>query len=157
MPQPVPDASNVGRFWSKVKKTPTCWLWTAGKFSDGYGGFHVTAEGWHKNVKAHRFAYETEVGPIPAGLVLDHLCQNKGCVNPAHLEPVTNLENLRRADALNFVGDFQRSKTHCVNGHAFSEENTRLRNRPGRRERVCIACEHASNEKKRVERIAKAA
>ena len=79
------------RFWSKVNKTDTCWIWTAAKNQDGHGRFRHG-----RLVLAHRFAYELLVGPIPKGLDLDHLCQNPACVNPAHLEPVTRKENTRR-------------------------------------------------------------
>ena len=90
--------STEERFWLKVDKgssDDSCWLWTAG--SQGkrcrYGIFTVSS---HNDVKAHRFAYELLVSPIPDGLELDHLCRNTLCVNPVHLEPVTHAENLRR-------------------------------------------------------------
>ncbi len=81
------------RFWAKVEKTDTCWLWTGSLNSAGYGGFST---GPTRDL-AHRWAYAHEVGPIPEGLDLDHLCRVKRCVNPAHLEAVTRAENLRRA------------------------------------------------------------
>lgn len=82
------------RFWNRVKKTEWCWLWQGGKNSRGYGSFQVTT----KTPKpAHRVAYELTKGMIPEGLTIDHLCGNKGCVNPEHLEVVTMSENhLRR-------------------------------------------------------------
>lgn len=95
------------RFWSKVNKDgplPTwapflgpCWLWTSRQDRDGYGRFAV--EG--KDFRAHRFAYKDLVGPIPDGLTIDHLCRVPGCVNPAHMEPVTAGENKRRANHAN--------------------------------------------------------
>ena len=92
------------RFWDKVDKNgPTsnkcpelgpCWVWTAGSFSDGYGCFGLNS----KDVRpAHRFAYEDQVGKIPEGLTIDHLCLNIKCVRPSHLEPVTNSENVKRS------------------------------------------------------------
>ena len=79
------------RFWDKVEKIPDgCWEWTANK-TNGYGRFRVDA----KLVYAHRFAFETLVGPIPAGLDLDHICHNRACVKPNHLRPCTNRENGR--------------------------------------------------------------
>jgi hypothetical protein len=85
----------VRRFWRKVNKTETCWLWTAGKAYWGYGWFGVA----HRTpVLAHRYSWELANGPVPEGLELDHLCRVTACVNPAHLEPVTHAENVRRGD-----------------------------------------------------------
>jgi len=81
------------RFWARVEVTKTCWLWTGSRSRDGYGKFEPATSVFYK---AHRFAYETVVGPIPEGLTLDHLCRVRRCVNPDHLEPVTNQENLLR-------------------------------------------------------------
>jgi hypothetical protein len=83
------------RFWEKVTKTETCWLWTGATITGNYGRFWVSDS--RPRVPAHRFSYEVYVGPIPEGLVVDHLCSNPPCVNPAHLEPVTQWENLRRS------------------------------------------------------------
>lgn len=82
------------RFWSKVDASGDCWEWTAGVNNRGYGYFHVAVG--QSPVGAHRFAYEQLVGPIPDGLVIDHLCRNPPCVNPDHLEPVRFRENLMR-------------------------------------------------------------
>ena len=80
-------------FWSRVEKTADgCWLWTSTIVWNGYGQFRID----NRRVYAHRFAYEQVNGTIPAGLDLDHLCRVRRCVNPAHLEPVTRRENLRR-------------------------------------------------------------
>lgn len=91
-----PSTPAPQRFWRRVTKTDTCWLWTGWINHNGYGHFGVTNR---LTVKAHRYAYELTVGPIPAGLVLDHLCQTRACVNPDHLDPVTSQENQRRAMA----------------------------------------------------------
>lgn len=89
---------------------------------------------------AHRFAYEDIVGPILEGLTIDHLCRVRHCVNPAHLEPVTHLENVRRGNG----GLNQLAKTHCPKGHPYDEENTyRLPSRPSGR--YCRACRRERN------------
>jgi hypothetical protein len=96
----VPEAH---RFWSKValRAGPQhCWLWLGGRTIDGYGRFRITvAPGVYQDVRAHRYVYELVVGPIPAGLTIDHKCGRPRCVRPSHLEPVTNAENLRRRHA----------------------------------------------------------
>ena len=80
------------RFWAKVNKTPDCWLWTGGKTGHGYGVFSLHG----RDVRAHRAAYEFLVGAIPSGLVIDHLCRVPACVNPEHLQPVTQQINCLR-------------------------------------------------------------
>jgi len=112
------------RFWSKIQKQGNCWLWTAASVR-GYGRFFYEGKVW----VAHRWAYEHFVGPVPDGLDLDHLCRNRGCVNPAHLEPVTRRENLRRGHD---------SRPCCPQGHPRTPENTYERkDRPGSHCRVC--------------------
>ena len=87
------------RFWKYVDKTGDCWNWLGGSYGAGYGGFYIG--GGRENRKrayAHRFAYEHHVGPIPEGLEIDHLCRNRRCVNPDHLEKaVTHQVNQLRA------------------------------------------------------------
>lgn len=135
-----PDATDA-RFWAKVDRVDgACWEWTAGKTSAGYGIFQ--ARGFSPiPVYAHRRVYELLVGPIPDGLQLDHLCRNRWCVNPAHLEPVTHVENVKRG----IGGQNMRDKTHCPAGHAYSASNI-LRTRKGGRD--CRACHNRrSNER----------
>lgn len=124
------------RFWSKVDADGDCWVWTAARYHDGYGQFD--------RFRAHRWAYERLVGPIPDGLQLDHLCRNRACVNPDHLEPVTNDENMARSPIHN------RAKTHCKRGHAFTPENTYLLPRDGGRK--CRACARTSDRQSRQRR-----
>lgn len=120
------------RFWSKVEKTSGCWEWRAFRNARGYGQFGVGSlrDGTRRLVLAHRFAYEEERGPIPQGLELDHLCRNPACVRPDHLEPVPHAENVRRGS--------KAQATHCVAGHAFSQDNTYRHPRTGRR--TCKEC-----------------
>jgi len=90
-------AEMLRTFWSKVHRTPSCWFW-GGRLLNGYGIIQIydREKQKQKAFRPHRLAYEFCKGPIPPGLVIDHLCRNPACVNPAHLEAVTMLENLRR-------------------------------------------------------------
>jgi hypothetical protein len=120
-----------------------CWIWTGTK-GNGYGYF------WdgRRNAQAHRFSYEMHVGPIPAGLTLDHLCRNPSCVNPAHLEPVTLAVNLARSDRSRPMnGEHNRSKTHCPQGHPYDEENTARDLRDGGR--YCRTCKREKARERR--------
>ena len=114
-----------------------CWLWTGRLDPKGYGTVHV----FGKSQRAHRVVYELFVGPIPDGLELDHLCRVRHCVNPDHLEPVDHKTNVLRGDGW---GAKNARKTHCVNGHEFTDENTRLRI-DGSRD--CRACARAAFKK----------
>jgi hypothetical protein len=109
------------RFWSNVigGSVEHCWLWNSSKTGNGYGRFVVTTNGIRKFGRAHRWAYEDLRGDIPAGLVLDHLCRRKMCVNPWHLEPVSPKENVDRG----IVGALH-LRPSCRFGHPFTEENT---------------------------------
>jgi len=141
------------RFWPKVRKTSGCWEWTACRTKSGYG--IIGAGGRH--AYAHRVAYELCVGPIPEGLTLDHLCRNRGCVNPAHLEPVTMRENLRRGDSP--VGREAR-QTHCLRGHPLSGPNLRTDRRGHRYCRACCAIHeraHPRSARRDTRRVVRAA
>lgn len=122
--------STLEKFWARVEKTEGCWNWTGGKQGGGYGTLHV---GDGRYQLAHRYSYELHIGPIPEGLTLDHKCRNRGCVNPAHLEPVTNRENILRGTSPSAL---HARKTHCPAGHAYEGDN--LIRRRGTRE--CRQC-----------------
>lgn len=113
-----PQYTPSQRFWSKVNKTNTCWLWTAYKFPTGYGRFGLTH---NIGVRAHRWAYEEANGPIPAGMELDHLCRTPACVRPTHLEAVTHRVNVMRGQSF---AARNAAKTICPQGHSYDEKNT---------------------------------
>lgn len=122
-----PEAPTAGvRFMQNVDKTrsDTCWWWTGHTNHAGYGQFTIGS----RKVRAHRWMYEQTKGEVPAGLELDHLCRNRACVNPDHLEPVDHAENIRRAQ-----------KETCAAGHPLPSPIT------GRR--VCRACANMRNRK----------
>ena len=134
------------RFWSKVDVLGDCWEWLGYRADNGYGRFVLGGRGAAME-GAHCVAYTLTVGPVPAGLELDHLCRNRGCVNPAHLEPVTHVENVRRGIAGEVNGARQRGVTHCPQGHEYDEENTRWGAKgSGRWSRSCKACAKARRE-----------
>jgi hypothetical protein len=126
----VYDATVAARFWAKVDRRgdDDCWPWRAQVTGDGYGGFYTG-----RTIGAHRVAYELVRGPIPEGLVIDHLCRNRLCVNPYHMEPVTNAENVRRGIS-GYVNGF---RTHCHNGHPY-DAGSWVR-RGGRECKICKA------------------
>ena len=132
MPIKFLQGHNVRPRGERYKADPLtgCWVWQwATRKSDGYG----TAYKNRKKVQAHRLIYEEIKGQIPAGLTLDHLCRNILCVNPDHLEPVTQRENVLRG---NGVAAIHARKTHCIRGHEFNKENTMVVKR-GRGCRTC--------------------
>lgn len=114
-----------------------CWIWNAWTNKYGYGRFHF--DGTKQYV--HRIAYKVLIGPIPDGLVLDHLCRVRNCCNPQHLEPVTNAENSQRGI------NYNRDKTHCPQGHEYSVENTYTYIRKtGNVNRKCRTCMNGCNK-----------
>lgn len=131
------------RFKTKYAEDPrtSCWIWhTTG---NRYGNF------WNgqKTVKAHRFAYESLVGPIPEGQELDHLCRNTLCVNPDHLEPVSHQENVTRGD----LGKARREQTHCKRGHPLTGPDAKVYLRKGIR--TCNPCKRVLEAERRADPI----
>lgn len=118
-----------------------CWEWRGACTERGYGILYRGG----KKLRAHRHLYEEFVGPIPEKLVLDHLCRNKGCVNPSHLEPVTTRENILRGEG---VTAQNAKKTECSKGHPFDAANTFWRPEGGRDCRKCNY-EQAKRRRKR--------
>jgi len=130
-------------FWSKVNKTDSCWEWNGYIRPDGYSKFEVN----RKTEYAHRLSYEDVKGKIPHGLELDHLCRNRKCVNPDHLEAVTHKENMRRSLSGFLTGLKQRLKTHCPQRHEYTEKNTYVESNGGRHCRTCDRIRHLECKK----------
>lgn len=138
----------IDRLWEKTQITDGCWEWTGRIAHNGYGRIWVE----RSTKPAHRVAYEHLIGPVPDGLELDHLCRNKRCVNPDHLEPVTHAENCRRAD---IALGIRSAITHCSFGHEFTNRNTAYRARKGAVHRVCRKCtSRRTTEYRRRKRVA---
>ncbi|MFJ4990022.1 HNH endonuclease [Streptomyces sp. NPDC088732] len=121
------------RFWAKVLggNVETCWLWTAHVLDTGYGQFR---DEHGRLVRAHRWSYEQLRAEIPDGLVLDHTCRNRRCVNPWHLDPVTSRTNTLRGEG---TAARNATKKRCLHGHAFTPENTYVRPNGWRECRAC--------------------
>lgn len=146
------------RFWEKVRvDSDGCWRWTASTTSNGYGKMY-----WNgKLLASHRISFETLIGQIPAGAQLDHTCHDpnlckvsgpchhRPCVNPSHLKPGTQFDNMAKGRARNT----KREQTHCKNGHEFSEENTYITPSTGLRScRTCYQNRYPERAKRKRER-----
>ena len=133
------------RLWAKVRQEGDCWIWHGHVSSNGYGSLRVGAR-W---VGVHRYVYILTRGPLPDGLVIDHLCRQPRCVNPAHLEPVPHRINVLRGESFSAV---YARRMHCKHGHVYTSENTRIDpTTGGRRCRVCEnrrAAEHYARKKR---------
>ena len=130
------------RFIDKVLVGDGCWEWTGAKTKqEGYGRMGTSSGGLSV---AHRLSYEHFIGPISEGLTIDHLCRNRGCVNPRHLEPVTNRDNILRGYGP--PGNNSR-KTHCPRGHALTGDNLRLHRRGDGVWRQCRECHRVASNK----------
>lgn len=127
---------------ASIRDRGVCWPWQGYVSKNGYG--FITVQGTTK--PAHRAVWEHLVGPIPEGLELDHLCKVPLCVNPDHLEPVTQYINNKRSDSPASVAG---RKTHCLRGHPFSPDNTTIIRRAGGKcDRRCKTC-HRQRERDR--------
>lgn len=122
-------------FWLKViRRGPNeCWDWTGARTKTGYGHMRVAG----KDFYVHRFAYDLLVDPIPEGLVIDHLCRNRLCVNPTHLEAVPQRRNVLRGEGIPAINYH---KTECPHGHPYTPENTYIQTVNGRNHRSCLTC-----------------
>lgn len=125
----------IDRLEASMVKTAHCWIWAKHLNGDGYGVIRVGG----RIQMAHRVSYEVHVGPIPDGLVIDHLCRNRACMRPDHLEPVSHAENVRR-------GASMERKTHCSSGHEFTEENTYW-------VRHCVTCQRESRKRSKPRKL----
>ena len=142
--------SDYDRFINKIEKTDTCWRWTGAPSAWGYGYFSIKGAGY----RVSRVAHELWIGPIPEGFQVDHTCHDpeicsggtscphRMCVNPSHLEVVTQAENLRRGGSPTAINA---RKTHCPQGHPYSSENTSVPKAGGRQCRQC----HRDRERER--------
>lgn len=135
-------------FWARVEEVELtgCWVWCGRIARNHYGTWSTWENGKTVTVYAHRHAYELLVGPIPPKLVLDHLCRHRACVNPAHLDPVEQAENVRRGRGGQDGATFQRQKTHCPQGHPYEGENLYVRKDGSR---GCRACARAASRRRR--------
>lgn len=113
-------------FWAMALISGSCWLWQGQIERNGYG------RAWFKGKRrsAHRLAYELTKGQIPHGLTIDHLCRNRACINPAHLEAVSMRTNVLRGDTITAANA---RKTHCPRGHVYDRMNSQGR-------RICRTC-----------------
>ncbi len=129
-----------------------CWLWVAACYRHNYGNVNIG----RRSVSAHRLSYELHRGPIPPGMVLDHLCRTPRCINPAHLEPVTQKVNIRRGNYM--AGPLARGRqmrmaTICRRGHPYTDDTVVVAG-----SRRCITCIRVqwtkTNIRRRAERLA---
>jgi hypothetical protein len=141
----------VRLFWAKVNRAGQggCWEWTGKTIPNGYGQIAIAK----RHLYSHRVSFEIHNGQIPSGLHIDHLCRNRACCNPAHLEAVACSENLRRSSIA--PATINVAKTHCIRGHEFNEANTYVA--PPRKgnpngQRVCRPCARTTDAARRAAR-----
>lgn len=125
--------SEMSRYAAKYERSGDCLLWINPLDKDGYGAFYFR----RKNRRAHRFAYWLAYGDIPEGMVVNHKCKKRHCVNPQHLELLTPYENTMY-DSVS-IGAINARKTHCKNGHPFDRKYGK--------QRYCSICESAKRKR----------
>lgn len=147
VPSPHRSMTPEQWYWYAVRPSDGCWEWTGRHDVLGYSLIYI--EGKYR--KAHRFSYELHIGQIPADLHLDHLCRNRGCVNPQHLEPVTLVENIMRG---NGAAAQAARRTHCPQGHPYFGDNLVLTDKGYR---VCRTCrrKHDRDNKRKARQAAR--
>ena len=128
-----PRGSPEQRFWAKVEKSDGCWQWIGARDRSGYGRFTSFPS---YGTLAHRISFAICGGVLVTGLEMDHLCRNRGCVRPDHLEQVSHLENVRRGEGSIVTKRLRAARTHCKWGHAFTGSN--VHNYLGKR--ICREC-----------------
>ena len=147
----IPLKTVEERFWSHVDKNGPngCWNWIGSKQSAGYGQICLGSRSDNSRhyIYVHRFAYELLKGPIPENLTIDHICRNRACVNPEHLQEVTSKVNILRGNGHTAINAL---KTHCIHGHPVDLFNTQYRLNGRRR---CIICQNINNKKRNRRKI----
>lgn len=134
--------NTLNTLWPKIEFAGDHWLWLGAVDRDGHGVCRIAGD--RRKRRVHRVVWEVLIGPIPDALVLDHVCRVRQCCNPAHLQPVTNAENVKRRAA--------DDRTHCPKGHPYDEANTRYRIKDGYVCRTCRTCDRAARRRRRAEK-----
>lgn len=146
----TPHVDKCGEVPAERPELGPCWLWTLRTDRNGYG-YYSHRHGGTRFV--HRIMYTHLKGPVPEGLVLDHLCRVPACCNPAHLEPVTQAENVRRGRGVEVARRLAASRTHCKNGHPYEGDNFQVNTRgPKKGRRRCLVCARGLTQKYRAAR-----